>query len=405
MPLWFCAPKHQHSVPLPQLLFLFTPTLSPLPRPPPPATLFTLHLNDSDPPLQPQPLLTDVGLTAQVTIYLTFRLFSLFPLSLSLSLSLSQPIHLSLSLSLSHTHNTHTHTHTHPHLCLCVCVCLCVSCVSFCDCASNSTLCDTFANENDCRTIVALRITAASMSLLGCLVILFSIWLFQRYRNFAQRLIMFLTGAALLDCFPYFQASEHPRDDMICAAQAVWMTYTDWSVILWICVITYNVYANLVHKQDTTRLERWYHLLAWGFPVIPTAIPLLMGAYGPAGAWCWIKPEHVALRFGIWYCPMIILIVGVAVTYGIIRRQVKRSLTVWQGTYSPNLEEDRDILRRQVQPLLIYPAVYLLLSIFAIVNRVQNAVDTSHPIFVLYLMQSVTSPMQGWLFECIMHAQ
>ena len=32
--------------------------------------------------------------------------------------------------------------------------------------------------------------------------------------------------------------------------------FLDWTVLLWICIITYNVNANLVHKQDTQRLER-----------------------------------------------------------------------------------------------------------------------------------------------------
>jgi hypothetical protein len=43
----------------------------------------------------------------------------------------------------------------------------------------------------------------------------------------------------------------------------------------------------------------------------------------------------------------------------------------------------------------MYPAVYLAVSLFAIINRVQNASQPDHPVFALYLLHSLTSPTQG----------
>lgn len=43
----------------------------------------------------------------------------------------------------------------------------------------------------------------------------------------------------------------------------------------------------------------------------------------------------------------------------------------------------------------MYPAIYLIASLFAVINRVQNAADPDHPVFALYLLQSLFSPMQG----------
>ena len=152
-----------------------------------------------------------------------------------------------------------------------------------------------------------------------------------------------------------------------------------------------------MQKRDTQHLERRYHMVAWLTPILPTMIPLVTNNYKPAGAWCWIDTEETGMRFGLWYVPMLLLITAVGVTYWRVRRAVKKSLTSWQGSNRQEVEEDRSLLRQQVAPLMIYPVVYLGTSIFATINRIQNAIDPSHPVFVLYFLHALTSPAQGFI--------
>ena len=49
---------------------------------------------------------------------------------------------------------------------------------------------------------------------------------------------------------------------------------------------------------------------------------------------------------------MLLLITGVVVVYIRIRQRVSKSLSSWQGTYRPEMQEDRDLLKKQAGPLL-----------------------------------------------------
>jgi hypothetical protein len=49
---------------------------------------------------------------------------------------------------------------------------------------------------------------------------------------------------------------------------------------------------------------------------------------------------------------MLLMITGVVVIYIRLRHHVSKTLTSWQGTYRPEMQEDRDLLKKQAGPLL-----------------------------------------------------
>ena len=90
------------------------------------------------------------------------------------------------------------------------------------------------------------------------LFIIGAIWLFKRYNNFAQRLIFYLSVVSALDTIPYFLGNENPTPGPGCSFQAFWMQYFDWAVLLWVCIISVNIYLNLIHMMETERFETRY---------------------------------------------------------------------------------------------------------------------------------------------------
>lgn len=57
----------------------------------------------------------------------------------------------------------------------------------------------------------------------------------------------------------------------------------DWSVLLWVCCITFNLGVNVLRRKPGVQYEKYYHVIAWILPFGIALVPLLMGAYGPAG--------------------------------------------------------------------------------------------------------------------------
>jgi hypothetical protein len=60
---------------------------------------------------------------------------------------------------------------------------------------------------------------------------------------------------------------------------------SEWAVMAWMCCLTYNLYATIVHQKDTKPLERMYHYVCWGIALLAAAIPLAAGIYGQSGSW------------------------------------------------------------------------------------------------------------------------
>eukprot|EP00057_Strongylocentrotus_purpuratus_P005030 XP_003730036.1 PREDICTED: cyclic AMP receptor-like protein A isoform X1 [Strongylocentrotus purpuratus] len=245
-----------------------------------------------------------------------------------------------------------------------------------------------------CNTIYGIRKALASLSLIGCVFMITVIWLFKKYELFVQRLILWLTVAAFFGSISKFL--ESPREDSpVCNFEAWWTQFWDWVTLMWVSCITFNLYWITIWQINTERREIFYHLVTWGVSLLMACLPLIGNHYGPAGAWCWIPAEYPLWRFFMWYGPLFLLIVLMFVVYAYITYKLRRRIRSWQGTYEPEIERSRQLIREEIKPLRAYPFIYLVLSIFPLINRIQNAVAPDNAIFVLYLFHALSSPLVG----------
>ncbi|XP_028848235.1 cyclic AMP receptor-like protein A [Denticeps clupeoides] len=251
-----------------------------------------------------------------------------------------------------------------------------------------------------CALILMVKRATGTFSVIGCLFMLFVIWLLRRYNSLAQKMIASLTVAAFFDSVAYVMGDSHP-EGTLCSFQAWWLTYFDWSALAWVCLITLNLYLNLVREIRTESYETLYHFLAWGVPLIMSCLPLFLGYYGPAGAWCWITDNRVAWRFGIWYIPLFTLIFLMICCYARIICVANRRMQSWFGTFNPERERRKVALIEEVGPLKWYPSVYLLVSLFPLINRLHNAVYPGSPVFSLTLLHVLSAPLHGLANACV----
>ena len=57
------------------------------------------------------------------------------------------------------------------------------------------------------------------------------------------------------------------------------------------------------------------------------------------------------MQFLVWYIPLFILIALLAISYLMIVYTVNTNAKQWQGTYRPEAEDEKESLKRYVQPL------------------------------------------------------
>ncbi|XP_028400116.1 G-protein coupled receptor 1-like [Dendronephthya gigantea] len=259
--------------------------------------------------------------------------------------------------------------------------------------------CTLFPDDpHSCDIIVIVRKTMGSLSFIGCLFIIVVIWLFKKYQIFTQRLILYLSIAAFLDSIAFLMPGFVP-DGTLCEFQAWWLSFFDWSVLLWACCITFNLYQNAIKDVQTERYEIFYHIISWGVPLIFACLPFIGDHYGPAGVWCWIDADSSRSqiwRFTIWYIPMWCLLAVMLITYIYIVVKLRREVSRWEGTYRAEDERQKEMLKKDIKLLRAYPVVYMALAVFPSINRIQNAFNDNR-LFWLLLLHTICSPLNGAL--------
>ncbi|XP_057289321.1 cyclic AMP receptor 3-like isoform X3 [Hydractinia symbiolongicarpus] len=266
--------------------------------------------------------------------------------------------------------------------------------------ANNSTIstCKLWPNNPfKCNILFVVQHIFPSISILGCSWILLIIWLFKKYHVFVQRLIVALVTSALFLSVSYLLGNVHMKHSQLrCYAQSIFMQYFLWATLSWVIVISVNMIF-IVKGIDSKKYELFYHAFAWTNALLWAGIPFVNNSYGPAGVWCWIKKEASILRFGVWYLPLLIvcLCLSVMYVYMFIRN---RRLAKYSS--AAELEQTFQIYQREVKPLLVYPFIYILLTIPIFVYRLYDVTHPHHePKFVLLLTAVVFAPSAGFAMQ------
>jgi len=257
--------------------------------------------------------------------------------------------------------------------------------------------------------VVGLRATVGVISFFCCLAMILIFILFRKYRFFTQRLILYLAIATLaysLVSAINVEGYKAYRDDSIhdyCVfAGFLEQVMGNWVPVAITCIMV-DVFVRVVFEKQTERFEIVYILIIFVSPILYSWIPFIQVAYGPAGAWCWIRdvdfdcnnfPFGTALRFVMYWIPlyilMPILVVLLIIVIIILRKQQKQ----FTGNLNPESTELKKRMRKEVIPLLYYPIIFLLLNIPPFFNRIVNAFQ-SEPVLALWILSAISLPFQG----------
>mmetsp|Transcript_16760 Transcript_16760/g.23310 ORF Transcript_16760/g.23310 Transcript_16760/m.23310 type:complete len:339 (-) Transcript_16760:43-1059(-) len=242
--------------------------------------------------------------------------------------------------------------------------------------------------------IATTRVVLSSIALVTCTFVVIVIVLFRKYQFPSSRLILWLSVASALQTFSFYTP---PKEEVpsLCYFEAIWTSFFDWSIALWICVIATNLFQVVVLQKSGSEIvsyEKWYHAFVWVISLIVALLPLSQsGVYGDSGAWCWIVGTQQAWRVGVWYGPLFFFFGYVIIMYFWI---LKRLYAPSDALQKEGEEEARNRKRAAVK-LARYPLIFIVLWIFPIINRAQNWISDSDGVFWLVLMHTICTSLQG----------
>lgn len=243
--------------------------------------------------------------------------------------------------------------------------------------------------ETKCLTLKYGKMFSSMLSIIGSLLTIVIIVLFKKYREFTQRMIANLSLGSLLVGVSYLLGEFEEQATPLCKAQGALMTFSVWAILCWIVCIIANLYRRAISGLDWNRKERFIVVFCWTVPAIVMTLPFIGDAYGPAGAWCWVKND-VAWRFGLWYIWDISFVFAFfVVMFHIVYKMLKKE----RESRSVNGVLDIQTLHADIRMLRMYPVVYFIVHLFSVIGRIQDAVHRYT--FGVLLLQTLTGPLYG----------
>ena len=170
------------------------------------------------------------------------------------------------------------------------------------------------------------------------------------------------------------------------------------------------MFSLAVCLKDFQKLEIGYVLFSILFPLLYSWIPFIHNSYGVSGAWCWIRDwkddcatqkylEGIIEQFALWYGPLFIsLTLTIVAAFITLIVLAQRAYTHKNPEHEPLIEEQRNQKKKalhELLPLLAYPVIFFIISMFPLVNRFYSAIS-SNASFELVLAHSITEPLYGF---------
>lgn len=276
---------------------------------------------------------------------------------------------------------------------------------------SNSE-CSEFDHESDkFRAVAFVSVGSASLSTLACIAVIFTIFFFKKYIFFTHRLVLYLILTALFSSLAVMARLYRvaPSLDskplkMVCMVAAFFEQTASWSELIAYVCLTFNLFMIAAFNKRTERLEPLYFLLIFVLPLTVTWIPFIKESYGEAGAWCWIRDLNedcsayrlgTIFRYVLWTASSNVVLVLLVVSYIALIIIVYRQKRKWTGNFDPEVEQRKEMMKKEVWPLLFIPIVYFFIGIFPIINRVVDTIQDNEPVFALWILHAAISPLQG----------
>ena len=257
--------------------------------------------------------------------------------------------------------------------------------------------------------VAILRGCIGTLSAVCCLLVIFLIVLFKKYKCFTQRLILSLTLAAFVHSLSYPLTrinyyTERQLFDPYCYFGGLFNHYATWTELLSLSCLTFNIFLNAVFDKWPTKIEYVYVSITYFLPLLWIWIPVINHTLANQQGWCdtrTINEDCTRHKFGSlyifisWYIPLTVFSIIQFVAISLAICKIRHRSKGWSGLYQVERQQREMKLQQEVKPLLWYPILYLILNIFSLVNNIDAVIRPSNSILTFWYLHAVTSPLRG----------
>jgi len=149
-------------------------------------------------------------------------------------------------------------------------------------------------------------------------------------------------------------------------------------------------------KLDEMRVEKYFHLFAWTFPLVLTIVVASTDVVGDVGPWCWVKPKYTAMRFGVFYGVNIAIFCFNTIMLALVGFYIRKVAKNASKDFRNEIRERKAHIK-----LILYGIIFMLCWGWGVALRVHDAFDPKNPIFWLTWIHTFMSISHGFFTSII----
>ncbi|KAJ5715240.1 uncharacterized protein N7483_012421 [Penicillium malachiteum] len=211
---------------------------------------------------------------------------------------------------------------------------------------------------------------------------------YKRYIGYNQYVVLmynlaladFIQGLGFIVSIRWISQNSIHAEDPACFLQGIWLQIGDPMSGMFVLAIALHTFMHVsLGRQMSHRVFVSIVVGLWVFGVVLVIIPIAI--YGqhvwmPSVAWCWMTTQHPTLRLFthyIWiFAAQFFNVVLYAIMFVQLRRKISQS-KILGASYTESLKR----LNRVVSYMVLYPIVYILLTLPLSAGRMASVSGTS----------------------------
>jgi len=231
-------------------------------------------------------------------------------------------------------------------------------------------------------------------SIVGCAFTILTFVVFREIRTYPIKLICFLCICISLGYTGVdIQNLTWVRDPKPwCIIVAFSVHYFLLANFGWTSAIAFNFYQMIVKRnREPQKLEKWYHIGAWGLPAV---IIIIVGAqkyYGDTGSVCYIM--NVWVTYGTLFVPGLVAISVNSILFFLIGREIAETLAG-----APKTDQ-----RNRRQEFRVYISIFISLGLSWVFGYIEVLISNRPASLFFFIIFNIMTPAQGimiFLFYC-----
>jgi len=241
-------------------------------------------------------------------------------------------------------------------------------------------------SESEIDNLVLINLICSGLSFCGSLTIIVCFLYIVELRNFAFRLVFFVSLSDSLACL--FRFFGNPQDNTLCQLQGFGSNLFDLASFMWVAAIA--VVINMVRvKVDVFEPEKFLqkcHIVIWPSCLLFSILPFFSNSYGPAGGWCWIKDSDAiddVWRIVCFYIQLLLIFCYLLYVYCGLYFYLKKD---------DDISEDSQAMLRKV---VFFPLVVFVCYFFAFVRRMLEVCGLENTPYWLAVLHISFSSLLG----------